>query len=79
VAWSLSLCGDPSASIFEDCYLGSESGRVIGTLLIVLGVISAGVFLISSISFFSKSRRPMLVLLSGIAAVLLLGIGMAVI
>jgi hypothetical protein len=76
VAFSLDLCDDVG---FGECYEGSSGNRVIGSILSVLGAIASVVFLVSSIQYFSKSKRPMLVLASGVATVLLLGIGLAVI
>ncbi|HEX6117356.1 MAG TPA: FHA domain-containing protein [Solirubrobacterales bacterium] len=79
VALSLDLCDDPGLSFLDDCYDGSSGTRAIGSILSVLGTIASIAFLVFSIQYFSKSRRPGLVLATGIAAVVLLGVGLAVI
>jgi len=79
VALSLDLCSSGNLSFFDDCYDGSSGTRVLGSILAVLGAIASVVFLVSSIQYFSKSKRPQLVLASGIATVLLIAVGLAII
>jgi hypothetical protein len=79
VALSLDLCSGEDLSFFEDCYDGSSGTRAIGSILSVLGAIASVAFLVFSIRYFTKSRSPQLVLATGIATVLLIGIGLAVI
>ena len=80
VALSLDLCDDVSGLDFaESCYDGGGGTRAIGAILSVLGTIASVAFLVYSIQYFSKSRRPQLVVASGIASFLLLVIGLAVI
>jgi hypothetical protein len=79
VAFSLEPCDSAGASFFEECYAGSTGGRVIGAILCVLGAIASVFFLVYSIQFFSKSRRRERVLISGIATVLLIALGFAIV
>jgi hypothetical protein len=79
VAMSLDLCDSGDLSFFEDCYDGSSGTRTIGAILSVLGAIASVAFLVFAIRYFSKSRNPQLVLVTGIATVLLIGIGLVVI
>ena len=79
VALSVPLCSDPGLTFLEDCYDGGSGGRAIGAIVLVLGAIASIAFLVFSIQFFSKSRRQQHVVATGIAALLLLGIGLVVI
>ncbi len=79
VALSLDLCTDPGLTFLDDCYDGSSGTRAIGSILSVIGAIASIAFLVFSIQYFSKSRRPQMVLLTGIAAVVLLVAGLAII
>ena len=79
VALSLDLCSSENLSFFDDCYDGSSGTRAIGSILSVLGAIASVAFLVFSIRYFTRSRSPQLVLATGIATVLLIGIGLVVI
>jgi len=79
VALSLDLCSDEGLSFFEECYDGSSGTRLIGAILSVLGAIASFAFLVFSIQYFSKSRGAKRVLVTGIASVVLMGVGLAVI
>ncbi len=78
VAISVPLCDDPGRSVFEDCYDASNGKRVIASALLALGVIASIAFLVFSIQYFSSSRRPRMVLWSGIATLVLFIAGFAI-